>query len=79
MNDLEYIKKKRVIEIMEYLLGYVYIEKPTNVVELLIDVLRKLDKKQNSISVFNVEDIKNVYDFLNLENNTYITKDKCIL
>ncbi|CAG9473645.1 conserved Plasmodium protein, unknown function [Plasmodium vivax] len=78
-DDLEYIKSKNIAEIFEGLLGYVYFEKPQNVVESLIGELKKLEKKNNVKKVFDAEDIKAVYNFLNLQNEKCISREKCIL
>ncbi|GAW82437.1 hypothetical protein PGO_124350 [Plasmodium gonderi] len=78
-EDLEYLKNKKITEIFEGLLGYVYFEKPQNIVESLIGELKKLEKESKIRKVFDVEDIKAVYNFLNLENDKYISRDKCIL
>ncbi|CAI7722235.1 hypothetical protein PVIIG_00101 [Plasmodium vivax India VII] len=79
VDDLEYIKSKNIAEIFEGLLGYVYFEKPQNVVESLIGELKKLEKKNNVKKVFDAEDIKAVYNFLNLQNEKCISREKCIL
>ncbi|KJP86359.1 hypothetical protein AK88_03992 [Plasmodium fragile] len=78
-NDLEYIQSKNIAEILEGLLGYVYFEKPQNVVESLIGQLKKLERKHNEKKVFDAEDIKAVYNFLNLQNEKCISREKCIL
>ncbi|KAI4836644.1 hypothetical protein MKS88_004443 [Plasmodium brasilianum] len=78
-EDLEYIRGKKIIEILEGLLGYVYYRKPKNIVESIIEELKKLEKEKEIKRVFDEEDIIAMYNFLNLENNKYITKDKCIL
>ncbi|SBT80291.1 conserved Plasmodium protein, unknown function [Plasmodium malariae] len=78
-EDLEYIRGKKIIEILEGLLGYVYYRKPKNIVEFIIEELKKLEKEKEIKRVFDEEDIIAMYNFLNLENNKYITKDKCIL
>ncbi|EUD69271.1 hypothetical protein C922_00134 [Plasmodium inui San Antonio 1] len=79
VDDLKYIKRKNIAEIFEGLLGYVYFEKPQNVVESLIAQLKKLEKENNFKKVFDAEDIKAVYNFLNLQNEKCISREKCIL
>ncbi|CRH01276.1 conserved Plasmodium protein, unknown function [Plasmodium relictum] len=80
MNEnLEYIRNKKLIEIFEGLLGYIYFKKPKNIIMSIIDELKKLEKEKKIKNVFNKKDIETVYTFINLENNKYITKDKCIL
>ncbi|SBT78296.1 conserved Plasmodium protein, unknown function [Plasmodium ovale] len=78
-EDLEYIRNKKVTQILEVLLGHIYIEKPKNVIESIIEEMRKLECQKNEKKVFDVEDIATIFNFLNLENEKYITKDKCIL
>ncbi|ANQ09393.1 Uncharacterized protein PCOAH_00044630 [Plasmodium coatneyi] len=79
VDELEYIKSKNIAEIFEGLLGYVYFEKPQNVVESLIGELKKLERKNNVKNVFDSEDIEAVYNFLNLQNEKCISREQCIL
>ncbi|ETB63064.1 hypothetical protein, variant 4 [Plasmodium yoelii 17X] len=78
-EDLEYIKNKKLSEIFERLLGYIYFKKPQNIVEAIIQEVDKLEKEKHVKNVFDSEDIKSMYNFLNVENNKYMTKEKCIL
>ncbi|CAD2100934.1 conserved Plasmodium protein, unknown function [Plasmodium vinckei lentum] len=79
LEDLEYIKNKKLNEIFERLLGCIYFKKPQNIVEAIIQEVDKLEKEKHVKNVFDAEDIKSMYNFLNVENNKYMTKEKCIL
>ncbi|CRG94845.1 conserved Plasmodium protein, unknown function [Plasmodium gallinaceum] len=80
MNEnIEYIRKKKLMEIFEGLLGYIYFKKPKNIILSIINELKKLEKEKKIKNIFSNDDIEAMYAFLNLENNKYITKDKCIL
>ncbi|SOV19704.1 conserved Plasmodium protein, unknown function [Plasmodium gaboni] len=78
-ENQEYIKNKNVIEIFEVLLGFIYFNRPRNIIEFIIDELKILEKKSNIKKVFNEDDIQSVYDFINLENKQSINREECIL
>ncbi|ETW46583.1 hypothetical protein PFMALIP_05486 [Plasmodium falciparum MaliPS096_E11] len=78
-DNQEYIKNKNVIEIFEVLLGFIYFNRPRNIIEFIIDELKILETKRNIKKVFNENDIQSVYDFINLENKQSINREECIL
>ncbi|SOV83680.1 conserved Plasmodium protein, unknown function [Plasmodium sp. gorilla clade G3] len=78
-ENQEYIKNKNVMEIFEVLLGFIYFNRPRNIIEFIIDELKILEKKKNIKKIFNEEDIQSVYDFINLENKQSINREECIL
>lgn len=80
MNEhLEYIKRKKIVEIFERILGHIYFEKPTNIVEAIINELKKIEQENQIKDVFNEQDMKAMFDFVNLDNDKYICKEKCLL
>lgn len=80
MNEqLTYIKKKKVVQIFERLLGHIYFEKPENVIEAILNELKKIEHENQITNIFNEKDMEAMFDFVNLDRDQYISKEKCLL
>lgn len=80
MNEnLNYIKDKKLFKIFAILLGKIYFEKPVNVIEAIINELKRLEKEKNENQIFSEEETEAMFRFVDLENKKQIDKEKCIL
>ena len=70
----EYLRKHRIIELMEDLCSDVCFEQPKNIEEFIIERLKLKQKQGFKTGIFSKEEIANVFSLFDLKKDGYIDK-----
>lgn len=73
----EYLRKHRLIELMEDLCSDVCFEQPKNIEEFLIERLKLKQKQGFKTGIFAKEEISNIFSLFDLKKDGYIGKNHC--
>jgi Glu-tRNA(Gln) amidotransferase subunit E-like FAD-binding protein len=76
-NADEYLRKHRIIELMEDLCSDICFEQPKNIEEFLIERLKLKQKQGFKTGIFAKEEVSNIFSLFDLKRDGFIDKTRC--
>mmetsp|Transcript_62963 Transcript_62963/g.73281 ORF Transcript_62963/g.73281 Transcript_62963/m.73281 type:complete len:134 (+) Transcript_62963:26-427(+) len=73
----DYLRKHHILELFEDLCTSICYKQPDNIEEFIVEQLKIKKSQGNLTGIFGEDEIKNVFNLMDLQNSGKISKEKC--